>query len=188
MAGLRETKVMEVWENSEQGGGWNSNFGRLFNDWEMDNVESLIGRVRGRKINPVVEDKMVWKATKDGSYIVRSNLDVLEGGRGAEPFPKRMVGNQLVPTKVGFFAWEAWWGKVLTLSQLKRRGFSLANRCYLCGEEEDNIDHLLTHCLKIRILWSSLLTALDIAWVPPLMTKDVIISWNKIPLRTIARF
>ena len=54
-----------------------------------------------------------------------------------------------------------------------------ANRCYLCGEEEENIDHLLIHYLKIRTLWSSLLTALEIAW----MTKDVIISWNKIPLR-----
>ena len=93
---------MEVWENSEQG-GWNFNFERPFNDWEMDNVESLIGRVRGRKINPVEENKMVWKSTKDGSYTVRSNLDVLEGGRGAEPFPKRMVWNQLVPTKIGFF-------------------------------------------------------------------------------------
>ena len=39
------------------------------------------------------------------------------------------------------------------------------------------------HCLKIRALWSSLLTALDIAWVTPLLTKDVIISCNKIPLR-----
>ena len=87
----------------------------------MDNVESLIRRVRGIKINPVEEDKMVWKATTDGSYTVRSNLDVLEGGRGAEPFPKRLVWNQLVPTKVGFFGWEAWWGKVLTLDQLKRR-------------------------------------------------------------------
>ena len=103
MAGLRETKVMEAWENSEQGGGWNFNFEMPFNDWEMDIVESLIRRVRGRKINPVEEDKMVWKATKDGSYTVRSNLDVLEGGRGAEPFPKRMVWNRLVPTKVGFF-------------------------------------------------------------------------------------
>ena len=93
MAGSRETKVMEVYENSEQGGWRNFNFERPFNDWEMDNVESLIGRVRGRKINPVEEDNMVWKATKDGSYTVRSNLDVLEGGRGAEPFPKRMVWN-----------------------------------------------------------------------------------------------
>ena len=87
-----------------------------------------------------------------------------------------MVWNQLVPTKVGFFVWEAWWGKVLTLDQLKRRGFSLANRCYLCGEEEENVDHLLIHCLKIRTSWSSLLTALDIAWVKLLMTKDVIIT------------
>ena len=119
----------------------------------------------------------------DGSYIARSNLDVLEEERGAEPFPKRMVWNQLVPTKAGFFVWEAWWGKVLTLDQLKRRGFSLANRCYLCGEEEENIDHLPIHCLKIRTMWSSLLIALDIASVKPLMTKNVTIGWNKIPLR-----
>ena len=59
----------------------------------MNNVQSLIKRVRGKKINPIEEDKMVCKATKDGSYIVRSNLDVLEGGKGAEPFPKRMVWN-----------------------------------------------------------------------------------------------
>ena len=25
-----------------------------------------------------------------------------------------------MPTKVGFFAWEAFWGKVLTLDQLKK--------------------------------------------------------------------
>ena len=84
---------MEVWENSEQGGGWNFNFERPINDWEMENVQILIGRVRGRKTNPVEEDKMMWKATKDGSYTVTSNLDVLEGGRGAEPFPKRLVWN-----------------------------------------------------------------------------------------------
>ena len=26
-----------------------------------------------------------------------------------------LLWNPCVPTKVGFFAWEAWWGKVLTL-------------------------------------------------------------------------
>ena len=92
MVGSRETKAMEVWENSEYGGGWNFNFERLFNDWEMENVESSIGRVRGKKINPVEEDKMVWKATKDGSYTVRYNLDVFEGGKGAEPFQKEWFG------------------------------------------------------------------------------------------------
>ena len=44
LARLKEAKVMEVWENSEQGGGWNLCFERPFNEWEMENVENLIGQ------------------------------------------------------------------------------------------------------------------------------------------------
>lgn len=42
----------------------------------------------------------MWKITKD--YSVKSNLDVLEGGREAAYFPKRLVLDHLVLTKVGF--------------------------------------------------------------------------------------
>ena len=156
---------MEVWENSKKGGGWNLYFERPFNDWEMENVENLIGLIRGKNINPVEVDKLVCKVTKDGSYIVKSNMDMLEGGIGAISFPRRLVWNQLMPSKVGFFVWEAWWGKVMTLDQLKRRGFSLANRCCFCGDDEENIEHLLIHCTKIWALWSILVEALGIAWV-----------------------
>ena len=52
-----------------------------------------------------------------------------------------------MPTKVGFFAWEASWGKILTLDQLKRKGRILANRCFLCEEEEEKmVEHLLLQC------------------------------------------
>ena len=44
-----------------------------------------------------------------------------------------LIWNPLVPTKVGFFVWEVWWGKILTMDQLKKRGFSLASRCPFCG-------------------------------------------------------
>ena len=30
-----------------------------------------------------------------------------------------------IPSKMGFFAWEAWWDKVLTMSNLERRGIPL---------------------------------------------------------------
>ena len=36
-----------------------------------------------------------------------------------------------------FFTWEAIWGKILTIDQLQRRGFTPANRCYLCHESEE---------------------------------------------------
>ena len=74
----------------------------------MKNVENLIGLIRGKNINPAEKDKLVWNAMKDGSYIVKSNMDVLEGGIAAVYFLRRLVWNQLVPSKVGFFVWEGW--------------------------------------------------------------------------------
>ena len=93
-------------------------------------------------------------------------------------FPSRCVWNPWVPTKVGFFAWEASLGKVLTLDQLKRRGRALANRCFLCGEEEETIDHLLIHCSKARILWDLLLAIFGVSWVFPLSVKETLLSWQ----------
>ena len=48
---------------------------------------------------------------------------------------------------------------MLTLDQLKRRGRALTNRCYLCGVDEETIDHLLVHCSRARML-SDLLLAI----------------------------
>ena len=55
--------------------------------------------------------------------------------------------------KISFFAWEASWGKALTLDQIQKRGWALANRCYLCHLNEESIDHLLLHCVKTSALW-----------------------------------
>ena len=68
----------------------------------------------------------------------------------------------MVPLMVGFFAWEASWGKVMTLDQLKKRGRSLANRCYLCEEEEETLNHLLVHCSKARMLWELILAIVGV--------------------------
>ena len=56
---------------------------------------------------------------------------------------------ECVPTMIGFFACEAWWGKVLNVYQLEKRGYSLANRCPLCGMDEVNIEHLSMHCSMV---------------------------------------
>lgn len=43
----------------------------------------------------------------------------------------------------------------MTLDQLKRRCFSLANRYYFCEEDEEIIEHFLVHCPKVWTVWSS---------------------------------
>lgn len=53
----------------------------------------------------------------------------------------------------------------MTMDQLKRRGFFLANNCPLCGKDEENIEHLLIHCPISWDIWTSLLAASGIDWV-----------------------
>ena len=66
------------------------------------------------------EDRLVWEGSKYGVFSVRSLYIVLEQG-GEKTFPAKAIWNPWVPPKVCFFAWEASWGKFLTLDQLKRR-------------------------------------------------------------------
>ena len=52
--------------------------------------------------------------------------------------------------KLSFFAWKASWERFLTLDRLQKRGWALANRCFLCQTFEEPIDHLLLHREKTR--------------------------------------
>ena len=67
-------------------------------------------------------------------------------------FPTRPIWNLVVPLNMGFFSWEASWGKVLMLDQLKYHGRALANRCFLCEEDEETMEHLLVYCKKAMML------------------------------------
>ena len=83
-----------------------------------------------------------------------------------------------MPTKVGFFAWEASWGRILTLDQIKRRSITLANRCFLCEEEEETVEHLLLNCTKTKVLWNLFLAIVGVQWVFPLSVRGTLLSWH----------
>ncbi|RVW54967.1 Transposon TX1 uncharacterized 149 kDa protein [Vitis vinifera] len=141
--------VEDCWDYMGDAGGWNPCFSRSFNDWELEAVASLLSVLQGKRLNVGMEDRVVWNASKNGSFSVKSLYNTLDSG-GAVPFPWRIIWSPCVPTKVGFFAWEASWGKVLTQDHLKRRGWSLANRCFLCCDDEETINHILIHCPRRR--------------------------------------
>ena len=88
-------------------------------------------------------------------FLVKSSYDLFDGGR-QHLVPVKMIWNPIAPTKVGFFVWEVWWGKILTMDQLKKRAFSLASRCPFCVQTEEVLEHLFIHCPKIWDLWTTL--------------------------------
>lgn len=83
-----------------------------------------------------------WKLTKGGVFSVQSMHLALQK-RPPMLFPCHIVWSSDCVVKDKFFSLGMQpGGKILTLQQLQRSGMALANRCYLCMEDEFS-DHLL---------------------------------------------
>ena len=153
----KNARVAEVWNWDSGEGGWNSIFLRSFNDWELEEVVRFFQVLYRNQLRSLMEDKIIFKGSRNDVFSVSSMYRVLDCSPQVA-FPSRLIWNPVIPPRMGFFAWEASWGKVLTLDQLKRRGRALANRCFLCEDDEEDINHLLLHCKKARMLWDLLLS------------------------------
>ncbi|RVW90208.1 ADP-ribosylation factor-like protein 8c [Vitis vinifera] len=175
----KEESVANVWDSLAEGGwgGWNPCFVRAFNDWEVEEASSFMERLHHSRVIEDVEDRVSWTETKSGKFSVKSLYLAIEAG-GSARFPSSLIWNANVQPKISFFAWEATWGKALTLDKMQKRGWALANRCFLCLENEETIDHLLLHCSRTRVLWDLLFTILGVSWVLPCSVKETLLSWH----------
>ena len=158
------------------GGAWDPKFMGSFNDWEMKAVQEFIRVTSNIKISPLEKDKLSWKGDESGSFKVKAYFKELEGA-SPHKVPCKMLWNQRIPSKVGFFAWEVWWGKVLTSTQLTKQGFHIASMCPFCRKEEEELEHILIHCHAIWGQWTDLLLAFGVDWTCPFLAKDLIQSW-----------
>ena len=67
-------------------------------------------------------------------------------------------------------------GKILTLDQLKRRGWTLPNKCYLCKGEDKSASHILLHCPMANMLCHLVFAMTGVQRVMPLSIKDALFS------------
>ena len=98
--------VSEVWNFVGDGDGWTPLFTRVFNDWEIDLVERLMQKIHAFRVQREEEDRLIWTASNDGVFSVKSLYSMLER-RGSSMFPSERIWWVRVPPKVAFFAWEA---------------------------------------------------------------------------------
>ena len=124
-----------------------------------------------------VEDMVFWTETKSEKFSVKSLYYVYELDNPSL-FPSSCISNVWVKPKISFFVWEATWGKILTLDLIQKRGWAFANRCFLCYEKEETIDHLLLHCTKTRVLWDLLFTLFGVSWVLLSSVRETLLSWH----------
>ena len=123
---------------------------------------------------------------KKGQYSIKVCYRLLKGGI-ASPLLAGLIWNSCIPSKMSVFTWEVWWGKVLTMDQLKKKGFQIASRYPLCQEAEESLDHLLIHCPTTWGLWATLISLLGMVWACPLLAKDLMFEWATFPIKKKAR-
>ena len=122
---------------------------RSFNDWEMDAIQAFIGLTRNSVITPMVKDKLIWKGDEYDCFMVKAYFNHLEGA-SLYSVPTKMQRNPYVPSKIGFFCpGGLLGGKVLTSTQLKKRGFHLARKFPFYGRKKEELDHILIYCPSI---------------------------------------
>ena len=130
-----------------------------------------------QNFRPAGEDMLLLKEVKAKSFSIKA----MYKGYDISPafdFPYHSIWNSVVPPKIGIFTWEAAWDKVLTLDNLKRQGMAFANRCFLCEEDEETINHLLIHCRSAKMLWDLLLSIGGISWVFPRLVLHTLLAWQ----------
>ena len=120
LAAHTKATIEEMWDQNFRGGGWNLRFIRDFNDWELDMVGNLLHELRGHSITSK-EDPVFWKVGGNGQFRVKQVYSLLDRPLTVA-FPKNKIWVERVPTKIVFFAWEAAWGKIMTLDRLQKRG------------------------------------------------------------------
>ena len=151
LATCRNASVDEVWDPRLGQGGWNLRLVRDSNDWELVLIEDLLFLLRDIRVTPE-EDSVLWKGGDSARFRIRVAYNLLAAPNPLV-FPGKNIWVDKVPTKVAFFAWEATWEKILTLDRLQMRGWQLPNCCFLCGCEEENVNHILLYCTVVRALW-----------------------------------
>ena len=139
-------------------------------------VGNLLHELRGHKIT-LEEDSVFWKEGGNGQFRVKEVYSLLDSPLTVV-FPKNKIWVERIPTKIAFFAWEATWGKIMTLDRLQKRGWQLPNRCFLCGCEEKNVNHILIYCTVARVLWDLVLGLFGVKWAFPETVKEVLFSWR----------
>ena len=177
--------VGEVWETTGGEGGWNLRFIRPFNDWEMEETRRLISLISNKKVFHWEKDIIFKLVDKKGHYIVKANYGHLIGD-DVHVSPIDLIWNSYMPPKVIVFTREGWWSKVLTMNQLKKRGFQLTSRCPLCKEDEENVDHLF-HCPSVWGYWVALFSLIGMDWVCPFRVNDLMVGWTTFPIRKKAK-
>ena len=114
------------------------------------------------------KDELIWVASKDGKYNVRSGYKSLIHSQRWDQIeiPLNLCWDAACLPKSGFFLWLASQNRILTEDRLHKFGILGPSRCVLCKHNSEDADHILYSCPFSQSCWEWL--RLKLGWSSPL--------------------
>jgi hypothetical protein len=113
-----------------------------------------------------VNDNHFWRLAASRKYSAKEAYECFFlGSIDFEPFQR--IWKTWAPLKCRFFLWLAAHNKCWTADPLARHGMTRSDKCPLCDQGEETIDHLLISCAFLRQFWFSFLGRVNLQEVSP---------------------
>jgi hypothetical protein len=128
--------------------------------------------------DPDVEDQITWRWTQTGEYTTKSAYHIQFQGRTKT----RNIGTiwkAKTEPKCRFFAWILLHRKILTASNLAKRGWPHDPQCKLCNTEAETPTHLCKDCLFTKAIWSQLTIWYNLQNLPSCESTISVNGWWK---------
>jgi hypothetical protein len=132
--------------------------------------------ISGIELQPEVDDKHTFSIASNGVYSAKSAYEGLFLGSVTFEHYKRIWKSWALP-KCRFFLWLVAHKRCWTADRLAKRGLNHPEKCLLCDQEEENIDHLLVQCSFSREFWYLLLRKFGLHSLAPQPTANSFLGW-----------
>jgi hypothetical protein len=125
---------------------------------------------------PEVEDRHVFSITPTGTYSAKTAYEGFFLGSVVFPHHKRIWKTWALP-KCRFFIWLVAQKRVWTADRLAKRGLTHPEKCPVCDQEDETIDHLLVTCSLSREFWYLLLRKFGLHSLAPQLDVGSYLGW-----------
>ncbi|KAF7821772.1 reverse transcriptase [Senna tora] len=106
------------------------------------------------------KDGLIWKHAPNGEYSVNASYRYLisnDSHNYNESDQNRKMWRKLwkfrLPNRIIMVMWKLLNNSLPTFSILRSHHLNVSEPCYLCGNQDDNINHVFRHCPFARAMW-----------------------------------
>lgn len=141
--------------------------------------------VQQQQLAPEQQDSHCWLPNPAGGFSTHSvYLRYFTGSINFEPYKR--VWRSWAPLKIKLFVWLAALNHCWTADKLARRGLQHPDRCLLCDQSDEDVQHILATCPFSRGVWFHCLSKIGLQAVTPTARERSFQDWWRRASRRVA--